>query len=181
MITAFKVAKDKSSKDEKDVAASAVRMTFKTDRPLFPYREPDFKSAAEALGARKRLLRIYFLAEARFQGELTKEDPWTGKVAWANKLRANDRSKVLELLKLPKKTGPDSWWLTEFEDDWPYRVAPADVYFSRDANQDAVKRDPIIEYVSSPWPRDVMVYAIAGFVVLPPLLRRLRRGRSRRR
>jgi hypothetical protein len=175
-ITALKVAKGKDAKDQKDLAASSLRISFKTDRPLFPYREPDSTSPAQTLGAKQRLLRIYFLAEARYQGELTKEAAWASKVAWANKLGADDRKKLLEMLKLPETTGPEEYWLTEFEHDWPYRLAPADVYFSRAANQGTVKRPPIIEYVSSPWPVDVTAYAIAAFVVLPPLLRRVRRS-----
>jgi len=173
-ITALKVAKDKEGKN-KDVAAAALRLTFKTDRPLFPYREPDSKSAAEVLKTNNRLLRIYFLAEARYRGELTKDVPWTGKVAWSKKLTDENRTKTLELLKLPAESGPAEWWLTEFEDNWPYRVAPADVYFARDSNQDTVVRDPIIEYVSSPWPTDLTAYAILAILVLPPVIRRLRR------
>jgi hypothetical protein len=177
-ITALKVAKNAEGKQTKSVSAAALRMSFKTDRPLFPYREPDSKSAAETLGARSRLLRIYFLAEARYGGELTREVAWTGKVAWANKLSAVERKKTLELLQLPETTGPAEWWLTEFEDPWPYQPAPADVYFARSPTQETVKRDPIIEYVSSPWPTDVMSYALVAVVVLPPLLQRLRRGRK---
>jgi hypothetical protein len=174
-ITALKVAKE--SKTAKDVNAAALRLTFKTERPLFPYREPDTKSAAELLNAKKRLLRIYFLAEARYKGELTKDTPWTGKVAWADKLSAENRSRALEMLKLPEKTGPAEWWLTEFEDDWPYRVAPADVYFARDTNQSTVKRPPIIEYVSTFFPFDLTAVALAAVLVGPPLVRRLRNRR----
>ena len=174
-ITALKVEADKDDNERKSVDASALRMTFKTDRPLFPYREPDYKGSAEALGANRRLLRIYFLAEARYQGELTKEVAWTGQVAWANKLNSDERQKTLELLKLPATTGPAEWWLTEFEDDWPYDVAPGDVNFSRGSDQNPLKRPPIIQYVSSPWPTDVTAYALAAVVILPPLLRRLRR------
>jgi hypothetical protein len=174
-ITALKVAKSKEEKENQTVAASALRMSFQTDRPLFPYREPDSKTAAEKVGAKQRLLRIYFLAEAKYQGELTKEVPWTGQVAWANKVSEADRKKVLELLKLPARTGPAEWWLTEFEDNWPYRVAPADVHFSRAADQSTVAREPIIEYVSSAWPTDVMVYAIAVVMVVPALASRVRR------
>ncbi|MDZ4779427.1 MAG: DUF2330 domain-containing protein [Planctomycetia bacterium] len=173
--TTLKVAKDNHG-DETNVAASALRISFQTDRPLFPYREPDSRGSAEGLGARHRLLRIYFLGEARYQGELTQEIAWTGKVAWANKLSAEDRSKTLELLKLPESTGPADFWLTEFEDNWPYRVAPADLYFARDANQGNVERDPIIEYASSSSPVDVMAYTLAFAVVLTPWLRRFRRG-----
>jgi hypothetical protein len=176
-ITALKVAKDKENK-EKNVAASALRMSFKTDRPLFPYREPDSRNSAADLGANRRLLRIYFLAEARYQGELTKEVPWTGRVAWAGKLNPADREKALGLLNLPEKTGPAEWWLTEFEDDWPYQVAPADVYFSPSPNQDAVRRPPIVESVALPFPTDVTAYALAAVIVLPQLLRRFRRGRK---
>jgi hypothetical protein len=177
-ITALKVAKPEDGKDSKGVTASALRISFKTDRPLFPYREPDPTEPAKALGARQRLLRIYFLAEARYQGELTKEAPWTGRVAWANKLSAEDRRQVLELLKLPQTTGPAEWWLTEFEDDWPYRAAPGDVYFRRAADQRPVKRPPIVEYTSSAWPTDIMACALAVAVVAPPMLRRARRRRK---
>ncbi len=173
-ITALKVAKEKDGEKNKNVAASALRMTFKTDRPIFPYREPDFKDSAQVLASSRRLLRVYFLAEARYQGVLTPEIEWSGRVAWTNKLKAEDRLKALQLLKLPDSTGPAGWWLTEFEDDWPYQVAPADVYFSVDSNQDTVERPPIIEYVSSPWPTDVMAYALFAVVVLPSLFRRLR-------
>jgi hypothetical protein len=174
-ITALKVAKPEDGKTDKGVAASALRMSFKTDRPLFPYREPDPTTPAKAVGAKQRLLRIYFLADARYEGELTKEAPWTGKVAWCDRLRAEDRRQVLDLLKLPQTTGPAEWWLTEFEDNWPYRAAPADVSFRRAADQKPVKRPPIIEYTSSAWPADVMACAFAVALVGPPLLRRARR------
>jgi hypothetical protein len=178
-ITALKVAKDKDGKDKRVVTASSLRLSFQTDHPLFPYREPDSKSSAAALGAKDRLLRIYFLADARYQGELTKDAAWTGKVAWADKLKPEDRMKLLEMLKLPETTGPAEWWLTEFEHDWPYALAPADVSFSRGADQGPVKRPPITEYVHSPWPTDVMVYAIGAVLVLPPLWRRMRNRREK--
>src|SRR5262249_26695477 len=95
-ITAFKVAKDKDAREKKSVSAAALRMSFKTERPLFPYREPDPSKDAAVLGAKHRLLRIYFIADARYSGELTKEAPWTGKVAWSNKLAANVRADLLE-------------------------------------------------------------------------------------
>lgn len=177
-ITALKVAKGAEDKKEKTVMASALHMSFKTDRPLFPYREPDPKSDAVALGAKHRLLRIYFLAEGRYEGELSEEMAWTGRIAWANQVNAEDRKKVLQMLKLPEETGPAKWWLTEFVDVWPYKAAPADLYFARATDQSPIKRPPIIEYVSSPVPVDVSAYAIAAIVVLPPLIRRVRRGRK---
>lgn len=149
-ITAMKIAKDKDAIKSKEIKASALRMSFKTDRPLFPYREPDYKGLNEKLDQPSRLLRIFFVADARFRGELTKDQAWTGQVAWAGKLAAKDREKVLGELKLPGDGGPREWYLTEFEDQWPYKVAPADVYFSRDKEQKDVRRPPIIQYVQAP-------------------------------
>lgn len=175
-ITALKVAKSADARDSEKVTASALRITFKTDQPLFPYREPNPEKAAAALDAHHRLLRIYFLADAKYQGKMDGDPGWTGRIAWAGKVEAEDRTRTLALLNLPPSTGPAEWWLTEFEDDWPYRNAPADVYFSRNRDQDPVHRPPIIEYVSSSWPDDGMVYVLAVTLVAPPLLRRLRRG-----
>src|SRR5262245_46839213 len=175
-ITALKVAKQASGEANKTVTASALRMSFKTDRPLFPYREPDSQSAVTALGARQRLLRIYFLADARYKGEMTKEDAWTAKVAWAGQVTSADRKQITKILNLPEDTRPANWWLTEFEDYWPYRPAPADVYFARDVDQKRIRRDPIVEYVSSAWPTDFMAYAVVAVVAVPVLFRRVRRA-----
>jgi hypothetical protein len=176
MITALKVAKDEEAKENKGVSAAALRLSFQTDRPLFPYREPDSGASAKALGATHRLLRIYCIAEAKYAGELTKEAPWGGNVAWADKIKATDREKVLDLLKLPKETGPAQWWMTEFEDNWAYRVAPADVYFAKAADQNTVKRPPIIQYVSTGSSPDVMACAIVALIIAGPALRRFRIG-----
>ena len=138
--TALRLAKPHDEHADKNVVASTLRISFQTDRPLFPYREPESSTAAKALGVKDRLLRIYFLGDSRYRGELTKDTPWTGTVAWADKLAPEDRQKILELLKIPADTGSAEWWLTEFEDHWPYRLAPADLYFSRVATQDTVKR-----------------------------------------
>jgi hypothetical protein len=176
-VTALKVARGKDGQVGKDVAASALRLSFKTDRPLFPYREPDPSSAAKQLGATGRLLRIYFLSDGRYQGELTKDVAWTGKVAWAGKVEAADREKVLGLLGLPATSGPADWYLTEFEDPWPYRAAPADVYFSRDPDQGDVRREPIIQYTWAPARPDGSAFLIVAALMLVPLVSRMRRGR----
>jgi len=177
-ITALKVAKRKDAGDKQLVAAGALRLSFQTDRPLFPYREPDPTEAAKTLGARDRLLRIYFLADARFFGKFDSNAPWTGTPAWANKLSAEDHRKTLDLLGLPESTGPANWWLTEFEDHWPYELAHSDLYFMQSVKQEKLERDPIIIYVSSPLPNDVTFYAMVGLVILPPYVRRLRRRRG---
>jgi hypothetical protein len=172
-ITALKVAKDPSATASKGVAAASLRISFKTERPLFPYREPESKRAADALGISGRTLRIFMVADARMDGELTKDSPWTGNAVWAKELRAEDRTHLLESLKLPPTTGPAKAWLTELEDQWPYRAAPADLYFSRAAHQDKLERPPIIEYYSAN-DRDA-TWLLAGVFVVPMLSKRRRR------
>ena len=194
-ITALKVAKPKPGEPTtapatatadatKNVSAAALRMSFKTDRPLFPYREPDPKAPAWQLGANHRLLRIYFIADARYQGIMAGEpsgrtpsqEKWTGTAVWSGKVAASDRTRAIELLKLRDTDGPAEWWLTEFEDNWPYRAAPGDVYFSRSADQSMLERDPILQYAAAtslhlaeaaPY---VLVVAAVG---LMPIFRRL--------
>jgi Uncharacterized protein conserved in bacteria (DUF2330) len=173
-ITALKIAKKKKDATSKDVTASALRMSFKTDRPLFPYREPESTKSAASLGANRRLLRIYVLAEARYQGDMTPEHRWSGNVVWAGQMKQEDRAKVLELLRLPQATGLPSWWLTEFEDNWPYQVAPADVHFSRSEDQSTVKRPPIIQYVRARPAPDGMLIALGAAMVLSFVVVRFR-------
>ncbi|HEX3146578.1 MAG TPA: DUF2330 domain-containing protein [Gemmataceae bacterium] len=174
-VTALKVAKSADGKTDKQVTASALRLSFQTDRPLFPYREPDPTSAAQTLGANHRLLRIYFLSNERVRGEMTKEAPWTGRVAWAGRVSPEHRTKVLEQLRLPDANVPKDWWLTEFEDNWPYKAAPADVYFARDPDQREQKREPIAEYVAVPRPPDGSAFLMVGAIALTALAPRWRR------
>ena len=169
-ITAMKVAKAADDREQASFAASALRMSFKTDRPLFPYREPDYKNVdKQKLGVRQRQLDICFISDARFRGELTPEQPWTGQVVWAGKLAASDRANVLQLLKLPSKAGPSEWYLTEFEDNRSYELAPADVYFTRDTVQTEVRRPARIVYLRPLWARTwfIISAAIFVFVLLP--------------
>ncbi len=98
IITAFKIAKSKP--EVRAVVSAAVRMSFQTDRPFFPYREAREGLVAEEVIARQpaeaqkiirtllardtehqrqldaqdrrrsRALRIYFLADSAFNGHL---------------------------------------------------------------------------------------------------------------
>lgn len=136
--TALKVAKAGGAQD---IKAAALRLSFQTDRPLFPYREPESAASAAKLGTADRLLRIYFIAEARYRAEVAGKE-WSGKAVWSNDITCA-RPALLADLKLPASTGPSKWWLTEFEDRWPYAKAAGDVYFSRDSDQKKKSRPDI--------------------------------------
>ncbi|WP_425618706.1 DUF2330 domain-containing protein [Anatilimnocola sp. NA78] len=171
-ITALKVAKTEDEITSPTVQASALRLSFATDKPLFPYREPDYAKLAagdekhqEKLAQQQRLLRIYFLSNARYQGEMTPDQPWTGKVAWAGQLPDHQRTELLTKLQLSTETGPVKFYLTEFEDQWPYKVAPADVYFAEAASQQDVRRPDVYVYRNSE--SDVALIALVLFACAP--------------
>ncbi len=136
--TALKVAKAGGAED---IKAGALRLSFQTDRPLFPYREPESAAAAAKLATSSRLLRIYFIGEGRYRGDVAGKN-WSGEVVWSGDITSS-REVLLKDLKLPVSTGPARWWLTEFEDRWPYGKAAGDVYFSIDSNQRAKSRPDI--------------------------------------
>jgi hypothetical protein len=162
--TALKIAKDDSSQG--NLKAAALRISFHTTRPLFPYREPDSGDSRNVLNAPDRLLRIYFIADARFRGEIEGGIKWSGKTVWSADITAH-RADLLRELDLPGETGPAKWWLTEFEDRWPYAKAAGDLYFSRDADQKAKSRTAAV----SEKPGDAVMLAVLAAVVVLPLKR----------
>ncbi len=169
-ITALRVA----SKDRESgpVESKALRLTFKTERPLFPYREP--APPAELGALRSRLLRIYFLSDSRYQGTLTPEVPWTGTVAWSGEVQADTLSPITEALGISGLPTSTKWWLTEFEDPWPYKVAPADLYFAKADTQEKLEREPV--YGSASTHESDVAHALAAAALLP-ILRRMTRSK----
>lgn len=99
-----------------------------------------------------------------------------GQAVWSNKINALDKQKILESLRLPQNTGPANWWLTEFEDQWQYGIAPDDLYFARNLDQKTIKK---VASATGPWPMDISIFVIAIAGVSPSLNRRLRRFRRR--
>ena len=174
-ITALRVTKDASGKRDERVAASSLRLSFKADAPLFPYREPDPK-AAGPLAASGRLLRIYLATDARYDGALTGA-AWTGQTVWANPIASADRARLLAHLGLPDDAAPKSLFLTEIEDPWPRKVHPSDLVFSRRAGQETVKRPPVIEYVKDDR-SDGTALAVALAALAPWIASKLARRRA---
>lgn len=162
------------------IHAAALHMRFKTDRPLFPYREPNSAEAAKTLNASDRLLRIFFISDSRYEGKLTAEVPWTGVTVWADKLDESKRSNLLSLLALPSAALPGNLFLTEFEDHWPYRRAPADLSFSPDASQKTFRRPPVSAF-SKPGSFDVATIGACGAIVLRTGKRLAKGARLQRR
>ena len=164
-MTAMKIAKDGNDRAMPGVSASALRITFQTEHPLFPYREPDSRQDAAKLNVKDRLLRIYFVAESRYEGRFPSGQAWEGKPRWSQPLQKEQRAQLLHHLGLPETTGPSKFWLTEFDDHWPYGQAPGDVYFSAAADQRRLTRTQRMTF-------DPTLAIAIGLVLARPLFRR---------
>lgn len=138
--TALKLAKDRSTSSSDPLRAGALRISFRTDQPLFPYREPDSLVSRGALDAPDRLLRIHFIAASRYRGTINGGQRWSGRPVWSGDI-TRYRTELLAALQLPENTVPGRWWLTEFEDRWPYARAAGDLYFSPDSDQRRIDRN----------------------------------------
>jgi len=136
-ITAFKIAAE-----SRKVSSAAVRMSFQTERPFFPYREP---VTTDASAHQPRLLRVYFVAEGRVAGTLGGKQAWAGQAVWSNEIDQGQLAELLKVAKLPAQAGGGARWLTEFEDHASPRRGTDEVYFRRALDQ-PLARPPRVEY-----------------------------------
>jgi hypothetical protein len=153
----------RSAQQVNGLQASAVRMSFKADRPYFPYREPADQRDERAAGV-SRSLRVYFVAAQRFAGKLGDGSvAWPGRTVWADKLAEAEVKHLADELKLPAGLPSGELWLTEFEDRSSPRPGTDEVYFEPSPDQSTVARPPLVRYVDDPTPW------LIGFVVALPV------------
>jgi hypothetical protein len=167
-LTAFRIAAPEAA----PIAPTAVRMSFSTDRPFFPYSEP----AEQRTGpAPRRLLRIYFVGPWRVEGHLGAQgQQWPGQTVYAE-----DRSGVLDgvlPLLVPRDRRPAPVWLTEMLDQSSPRPGTEDLFFRPASSQTAVEPPPIVDEDLIPIPVDLI---LLGAVIAALMWRRARRRRTR--
>ena len=92
--TAFKVANPQAE----ELLLKPVRLTFTSDRPYFPYRQPT--SAGHQM-------KLFFLSNQRYQGQLEDGSAWKAKVAFSDEFAATQL--------LPPDYKPT--WVTRFQYD----------------------------------------------------------------
>jgi len=167
-ITAFKIAKDA---DYREVGTSSVRMSFTTDRPFFPYREPADQREAKDARAGNRLLRVFFLGSSRMDGALGggASGAWPGQTVWADRISEANRERFGRLLPHGSQLPPNTW-LSVFEDKSSPRPGTDEVYFAPSKQQGTVHLPPVIKIVdqSIPAPLDLIVILIliGGLILL---------------
>ena len=150
MITAFKIDKSQS-----DIARTeAVKMSFTTERPFFPYREPPSDNA-------NRVLRIFFLGAERVTGTIG-DAFWAGIPEWSNTIDDAFRARLEKSagVAIPAR-------LSSFIDIGS-RSAIDDLFFSRAADQSPLIPEPrIIEHVNTILiPLDVIAFAAVLLLAL---------------
>lgn len=142
IVTAFQIAK--TDQRQEGLSTQAVRMSFQTDKPFFPYQEPaDLRQGDTG----PRMLRIFVLSGQRMQGKL--DEPtmqWPGKAVWANPLAADQRQALAGQLDSRQAPVPEGAWLTVFDDSSSPRPGSADLFFFPSPDQSRLQREPIFEY-----------------------------------
>ncbi|MEM6996948.1 MAG: DUF2330 domain-containing protein, partial [Myxococcota bacterium] len=151
MFTAFKVA---PSEGDDGVATSPVRMSFATDRPMYPYREP--ADQREGTGSSARALRVFFIADRRHAGALGDDTVWPGKATFARSLDAATLDGMIDATLLPDKP-----YLTTFVDESSPRPGTADLFFAPDDAGD-LEPDPFVYTDKEPLPIPLELVALVG-------------------
>ena len=134
-ITAFVVATDEKDPDganRYNVATRSVRMSFSTDKPFYPYREPAATSQPQHVT--DRLLRVFFLAKERFAATM-------GSTSWSAQV-------VLAApLAVPSELAPLAGakpFATVFNDASSPRRGLDEVFFAPSADHAEIHIPPVI-------------------------------------
>jgi hypothetical protein len=182
-ITAFKIA---AKSGNQYVSTSAVRMSFPTDRPFFPYREP--KAQRSLNNPSSRLLRVFLVASQRMDGHLgdgNSQTAWAQTVPWAHPLEYDDKLWLRQAAPQFDSLVKAGAWMTVFEDRSSPRPSVNDLYFAAAATQERVVPPPIIRYRYNRVrvPADALLLALvtlAGvfWLIVPPLRTVLARKRA---
>jgi len=169
-ITAFKIAEKAASKSAADelfrpLATGAVRMSFTTERPFFPYREPEDKTDDAKEPPINRQMHVFFLGQGRMAGKLEGGASWSAAIRWTDELKASYLERLAKDLLLEGAL-PAGTWLTTFEDRTRDRPQE-DLFFEPAAEQTPILPRPIIVVTNTiRVPMDVLllVLFVVGFL-----------------
>lgn len=164
-ITAFRFAPKSPT-----FTSEPVCLSFKTDRPFYPYREPEATNAPAS-----RSLRVFLVAPDRRAGRL-EAGAWPTAAEYAGPIPNRVIPTLSGALDLPDSAFRGRW-LTSFLDKRPVRP-DSDLFFDRDPDAKPVEPPPVIRFEDEP------VYVpkgLAATVVGIPLLGLVGLGVRRKR
>ncbi len=153
-IIAFKYAKDAATPR---VGSRAVRISFTTPRPFFPYREP-----SDAVRAAPQTFRLYAVGTTSFEAKLGQVNPWAATVRYSGPLR--DVSLPFSRLRTP--------WATFFEEKTPSRSGGSDLFLQATATQQLVQATPRATHEAIFVPLELLALFLIGGVTTFVLMRR---------
>ena len=176
-ITAFKITQD--PKTGQLATTEPVRMSFATDKPFFPYREPEVKlekpekpkagneprhfyidEKGMKVWSDARTLRVHFVSATRMEGKLGNA-AWHAKIPWADQLTDEQRKQIAAATGLAENDLPASAWLTTFEDRAEPRPSKDEVYFEPSQDRTPI-RPPDYIVIDRIWiPIDVVLVGMS--------------------
>lgn len=168
-ITAFRVASPDPN-DPRPPGTSPVRLSFNTDTPFYPYREPEDQRLPTTA---PRSLRVHMVAPQRMDARLGERGVWPGAIAYAS--ARDDMASLLSSLQ--GVTVSAGWWLTSWDDRSSPRPGTDEVFFSPAASQARWLPPPVVVYRSDRVPVPLDLLGLAG-VVGALVWRRARRRRA---
>ncbi|MBX3226542.1 MAG: DUF2330 domain-containing protein [Labilithrix sp.] len=174
-LTAFKIADDvDAGASTRELGTRAVRMSFTTDRPFFPYREPrDQRESLPPHLSSTRSLRVFFFGAGRAAATIgAGATVFPGKTTWSGPLHAGHVPHLSVAL-------PAGAWLTAFEDDASPRPGVDELWLDRAKEQSPVKPPPTVVSRARPIPLPLDLLALVGVIVFF-VVRRVRRARRQR-
>ena len=143
-MTAFVVSSDQKEGTDFELATRAVKMTFQTERPFYPYREPAEAPSTKLSPVTDRSLRIFFLSNDHYRAYLA-EAPWHARVLFSARTQIHgDVSEV---------AGGTNFVLGVFVDDQAPRRGIDELYFAPVPSQEDIRQPPLIVHS----PRDIVI------------------------
>lgn len=144
IITAFKYEKEPGQSSH-HVKTTAIRMSFSTEQPFFPYHEPPRPNSQTSPS---RSLNVFMIAGTRMSGflENSKQD-WGLNAITDYSAELKDAGRDLAGV-VPPGTLPRTPWMTVFRDHSTHRPAGGDLFFKTSVDQARIVPPPIINYGS---------------------------------
>jgi hypothetical protein len=159
-IVAFKYARDTS---DQRIGARAVRLSFRTPEPFFPYREP--RDAGRLVPA---LFRLYVIAHTSVEGLLGEaRSPWTAEVRYSGPFTPEP----------PSFARIASPWITMFEEVAQKRPVAGDLYLRPTPTHRPIAAPP--RAVERRWGVPIELVAaglLVGGAMVLLVVRRVQRG-----